>query len=172
MSDDRSIEIFEAAATDEPVRPASPSTSPVGGAWGAFRAFRRTRPFWGAIILAVGGYLVMKPMLGASFTMVVHMGMRGATPYLLGGIMILAAVTAVVAPAQRHFPAIIAMACSVLSLPFANLGGWILGMTFGIIGSGLVFAWTPYSDKQLARFEERAANRAARRQAARQAAAA
>ncbi|MGK2874165.1 MAG: DUF6114 domain-containing protein, partial [Nocardioides sp.] len=136
----------------------------------AFRSFRRTRPFWGAIILAFGGYLVMQPMLGASFTMVVNMGMRGATPYLLGGIMILAAAVAVVAPSQRHFPAVIAMACAVLSLPFANLGGWILGMALGIIGSGLVFAWAPYSDKQLAKFESRAADKAARRQAARSAA--
>ncbi|MFT4287168.1 DUF6114 domain-containing protein [Nocardioides sp.] len=133
------------------------------GMWQALRRFMRTRPFWGAIILALGGWFVMKPMVGASLQMVVHMGMRGASPYLLGGGMILAAVFGMFVPAQRHFPAIMAMACSVLSLPFANLGGWVIGMVLGIVGSGLVFAWTPYSPKQLAKFEAKAKRKAGRK---------
>lgn len=118
----------------------------------AINVWRSKRPLVGSIILALGGWFVMKPMVGASFQMVVHMGMRGASPYLLGGGMMVAALMGVVAPSQRHFPAIMAMACSVLSLPFANLGGWLIGMVLGIIGSGMVFAWAPYTDKQLARF--------------------
>lgn len=95
----------------------------------------------------------------------VHMGTKGITPILLGGGMIAAALTAVFAPAQRHFPAFIAMMFSVASLPLANLGGWIIGMVLGIVGSGLCFAWTPYSDKQLAKFAARDERRAARRAA-------
>ena len=129
--------------------------------------WRRTRPFWGALILGAGGYYVLNPMIGASMQMVVHMGMRGAAVYLLSGGMVLAAVIALVTPAQRHFPAVMAMACSVLSLPFANLGGWIIGMVLGIVGSGMVFAWTPYTDKQLARIAEKAARKVGRRSARR-----
>lgn len=137
----------------------------MGGLWRAINGWRRSRPFWGCLILALGGWSVMKPMVGASFQMVVHMGMRGASPYILGGGMIVAALVALFLPAQRHFPAIMALAFSVLSLPFANLGGWIIGMVLGIIGAGLVFAWTPYSDKQLAKFAARDERRAARRAA-------
>ena len=71
---------------------------------------------------------------------------------------------ALVLPSQRHFPAD-GIVFSVASLPLANLGGWIIGMILGIIGSGLIFAWTPYCDKQLAKFAERDRVRTARRTA-------
>jgi hypothetical protein len=119
----------------------------------AFTRLRRTRPFWGGIMLAAGGYFVMRPLLGGSWSFYTHMGTSSMIPVVLGLGMIAAAAVSVVTPAQRHFPAIIAMMLSVASLPLANLGGWIIGMLLGIVGSGLVFAWTPYSDRQLARYE-------------------
>lgn len=125
--------------------------------------FRQSRPLIGAIILALGGYFIMQPVLGASFQAIVQLGMRGASAYLLGGAMILAAIIATVAPAQRHFPAVIAVVCAVLSLPFANLGGLFIGMVLGILGGGMVFAWTPYTDQQLARFQQREIRRQQRR---------
>jgi hypothetical protein len=33
-------------------------------------------------------------------------------------------------------------------------------MFLGILGSGMVFAWTPYTDAQLAKFAERESRRA------------
>ncbi|RNL65072.1 hypothetical protein EFK50_03600 [Nocardioides marmoriginsengisoli] len=130
----------------------------------AFTRFRRTRPFWGCLTLALGGWFVLKPVVGGSFKMIVQLGAGGMVVYLLGGAMILAAAIAMVAPAQRHFPAIMAAGSSVASLPLANLGGWLVGMFFGIVGSGLVFAWTPYTEAQLERFAERARQRDERRQ--------
>ena len=46
----------------------------------------------------------------------------------------------------------------------APFQGIAAGMVLGILGSGMVFAWTPYSDKQLARFAARDAAKAARAQ--------
>lgn len=141
--------------------------NPLSRAWQGFTRFRRTRPFWGSLVLALGGYFVMAPVLGSSMSLLLHLGAGGAAPYLLGGGMMAAAGVSMVAPAQRHFPALMAAACSVASLPLANLGGWLLGMFLGIVGSGLVFAWTPYTDAQLEGFEardrERAEARAARK---------
>jgi hypothetical protein len=77
--------------------------------------------------------------------------------------MVAAAAVALFAPAQRHFPAIMAAVFSVASLPLANLGGWIIGMVLGIVGSGMVFAWTPFSDKELAKRAEKAQRREAKR---------
>ncbi|WP_203336421.1 DUF6114 domain-containing protein [Nocardioides limicola] len=125
--------------------------------------FYRTRPFWGCLLLALGGWFVLKPVLGGSFEFLVHLGARGGAVYILGGGMIVAACVALVMPAQRHFPALMAAGFSVLSLPMANLGGWLIGMLLGIIGSGLIFAWTPYTDEQLAAFAERRRLRAERR---------
>lgn len=131
-------------------------------AW--FRHFRRTRPFWGSLILIAGAYFIAHPMIGA-MSFLTTVGARALTPLLLGGGMIAAALVALFAPKQRHFPAIVATMLSVASLPLANLGGWIIGMVLGIVGSSMIFAWTPYSDKQLARFAARDERRAARRAA-------
>lgn len=136
-----------------------------------FTRFRRTRPFWGALVLALGGYLVLDPLLGGSWDFYVALGAKGIMPLVLGGGMIAAAVVALLTPAQRHFPAVIATMFAIASLPLANLGGWLVGMLLGIVGSGMVFAWTPYSEKQLARINARAARRQEHRQARRRVAA-
>lgn len=135
--------------------------------WQGFRHFRRTRPFWGAIILGFGGYFVAQPLLGGSMAFYAAVGVRGMVPVLLGGSMIVAAAICMLLPAQRHFPSIIATMVSVASLPLANLGGWIIGMVLGIVGAGMCFAWAPYSDKQLAKFEAKAERKKMRREARR-----
>ena len=129
----------------------------------AFRRFRRTRPFWGSLILGAGGYFVLKPVLSTNLQLLIHLGMGGAQVYILGLGMIACAVVCLFVPSQRYFPAFMGMVFSVASLPLANLGGWVIGMFFGIIGSGLCFAWAPYSDKQIARIESRTNARAARK---------
>lgn len=133
--------------------------------WNAFRRFRKTRPFWGALVLALGGYFVLKPVLNTNFQLLVHLGMGGAQVYILGLGMLACAAVCMFAPSQRYFPAFMGMVFSVASLPLANLGGWIIGMFLGIIGSGLCFSWAPYTDKQLAKIEVRTNARAARRAA-------
>lgn len=142
-------------------------TRPRKGLWHSLRYFMKSRPFWGCLILAAGGWFVMRPIVGSSFEMLMHMGTRGAAVYVLGGGMMLAAAIAFVAPSQRYFPAVMAAVFSVASLPLANLGGWLIGMVLGIIGSGLVFAWTPYTAKQIADSEERARRKAERKAAKR-----
>lgn len=137
------------------------------GPWQRFTRWRRTRPFWGAIVLSLGAWFIMVPVIGGDLAILIEMGIGGISSWLIGLSMIAAAVTALLKPAHRHFPAIVASLMSVASLPLANLGGWLIGMILGIIGSGMVFAWEPYSDRQLARFaardERRQARRAARR---------
>ncbi len=155
MTDNEASSADDLTALSEPQAPS--------GNWSRFAQFRRSRPFWGCLILALGGYFVMQPMFGGSMSMLMHMGVGGATVYILGGGMIAAAAVAFFAPAQRYFPAIMAMVFSVASLPLANLGGWIMGMVLGIVGSGMVFAWTPFSEKELAKQAEKQARRDAKR---------
>lgn len=136
-------------------------------AWRKIRVWQRSRPFWGSLLLAMGGYFVARPLLGGSMAFYTALGTKGMLPVLLGAVMIAAALVGLFVPGQRHFPAIVAAMVSVASLPLANLGGWIIGMLLGIIGSGLMFAWTPYTEKELARFAEKEARRAERRAARR-----
>lgn len=135
-----------------------------------FARFRRTRPFWGSLVLGLGGWLILDPLLGGSWDFYTALGAKGIMPLVLGGGMIAAAVVAFLTPAQRHFPAVVATMFAVASLPLANLGGWVIGMVLGIVGAGMVFAWTPYSEKQLARINAKS-DRKAERKAARRVAA-
>ncbi len=122
-----------------------------------------SRPTIGCLLLAFGGYFVLRPVVGSTFSFLAYLGVGGAQIYILGGGMVAAALVAFFQPAQRHFPALMALAFSIASLPLANLGGWLIGMVLGIVGSGMIFAWTPYSERQLAHFEERRQRKLARR---------
>lgn len=145
------------------IRPTRPRF--VRRGWRAFTHFRRSRPFWGSLVLALGGYFVARPVLGGSWAFYAAVGAKGMAPMMLGVAMVAAAAVCLLLPAQRHFPSIVAMMLAVASLPLANLGGWIIGMVLGIVGAGLCFAWTPYTEKQLARFAEKADRRWERRAA-------
>jgi len=141
------------------------ASSVLGRVRHALYRFLKTRPTLGCVLLALGGYFVLKPVVGSTFQFLSYLGVGGAQVYILGGGMVAAALVAFCAPAQRHFPALMALAFSIASLPLANLGGWLIGMVLGIVGSGLIFAWTPYSAKQLSRIEQKAAEKQARKAA-------
>lgn len=149
--------------TDAADRSAATTAARPTGAVQRFHYFRRSRPFWGAIVLALGAWFIARPVMSGSMEFYTTVGVRGMTPMIIAGGMGIAAAVSLVVPAQRHFPALVAAMLSVASLPLANLGGWVIGMTLGIVGAGLIFAWTPYTPDQLARFAERDAARAARR---------
>jgi len=46
-------------------------------------------------------------------------------------------------PAQRILYGILAIAASIYSVVSVNLGGFILGMLFGVVGGSLAVAWVP-----------------------------
>ncbi|MBA4085961.1 MAG: hypothetical protein C0493_13730 [Kytococcus sp.] len=106
------------------------------------RTFRRTRPFWGCVVLTTAAYFIISPIL-TTVSATVRMGTAAVSGWVVGAIMLAAAGVSLVAPSQRHFAGIVAMIVSVASLVLTNLGGYVLGMVFGIVGSGMIFAWSP-----------------------------
>lgn len=113
-----------------------------GGARQRLRTFRRTRPFWGCLVLSLGAYFIVSPVL-TSVSATVSMGTAAVSSWIIATVMVAAAGVSLVMPGHRHFPAIVATIVSVASLVLANLGGYVIGMALGIIGSGMIFAWTP-----------------------------
>ncbi|UUZ61463.1 DUF6114 domain-containing protein [Nocardioides sp. B-3] len=91
-------------------------------------------------MLALGGYLILDPVVGGNASFFVQTGLPAFLPVFSGGGIMIAAPVCMVAPSQRMFPAIFAALLAVASLPLANLGGFVVGMTLGIIGAGLCFA--------------------------------
>jgi hypothetical protein len=110
---------------------------------GGFRRWRRSRPFWGGLLLLIAG---LELFLSANLTLgdlEVHMGPEGFLSYLLPLLLILCGVLSWVSPGQRLFYGILGLLTAVYSLVGLNLGGFGLGMLLGIVGGALVLAWAP-----------------------------
>ena len=110
---------------------------------GGFRRWRRSRPFWGGLLLLIAG---LELFLSANLTLgdlEVHMGPEGFLSYLLPLLLVLSGVLSWVSPGQRLFYGVLGLLTAVYSLVGLNLGGFGLGMLFGIIGGALVLAWAP-----------------------------
>ncbi len=109
---------------------------------GKFRRFRWSRPFWGALFLLFGGFVIFILPLGPTQS-IIHAGIGGLAGFACGLILMGLGVLVLIAPSQRYFAAIAAVLVSLASFPLTNLGGFIIGMMAGIIGACLVFAWVP-----------------------------
>ncbi|MFF1282464.1 DUF6114 domain-containing protein [Streptomyces sp. NPDC058299] len=123
----------------------------------AFHRWRARRPFWGGLLLALGGGEILLTEK-ASLKVVLHIGMQGLAGYLLPGLMVLLGLLILFNPSQRLFYSITGVLLSLGTWLTSNLGGFFLGLLLGATGSCLAFGWLP--DQQ-----PRVSRRARRRQA-------
>lgn len=112
----------------------------VVGAWRWFRAFRRTRPFWGGLWTLLGGVWIVNAM-NFGFEVAVTGGWNYAAGYILGGGMALFGLVAWVAPHYRTLVGILAFLFALAAFVSANLGGYLVGTVLGIIGGSMIWAW-------------------------------
>jgi hypothetical protein len=111
--------------------------------WSRFRRWRRRRPFWGGLFLMLSALELLYSANMNLGALEIHIGPQGFLSYLLPGVLLLAGVLVWVSPAQRLFYGIIGLLTALYSFIGLNLGGFFLGMLFGIIGGALAIAWGP-----------------------------
>ena len=111
-------------------------------AWRWFRAFRRTRPFWGAFWMIFGGAVILNLAM-VSWSVIVVTGITGLGGWICGGGLILCGLTAWAAPSQRYVLGVTGLILAVLSLVASNLGGLFIGMFLGMLGGAMTLAWGP-----------------------------
>ena len=121
----------------------------------AFRAWRRSRPFWGGLLLVLGGLeLLALPLTGVfihgAIKLVIYIGIGGVFGVLIGVLLITAGIAAWVNPMHRVFYGIAGIVLGVVSFPASNLGGFVIGMLLAIIGGALAFAWVPADPESVA----------------------
>ncbi|MDX6743774.1 DUF6114 domain-containing protein [Actinocorallia sp. A-T 12471] len=122
------------------------SASSAHASLAGFRHWRRTRPFWGGVFAVLAGVeLIAIPY--APLAVSIHQGMPGVASWLAGAMLVAGGVLAWVHPVQRHFYGIITMLAALASFPSSNLGGFFLGLLLGVVGSGMIFAWSPGRDR-------------------------
>ncbi|MEU5435913.1 DUF6114 domain-containing protein [Streptomyces sp. NPDC020719] len=114
------------------------------------RRWRRTRPFWAGLLLILGGAeLLLVPL--SPLTILVSLGLGGIAAIGIGLALIVAGLFLWFLPHTRHYVSINALLLSVLSFVATNLGGFLVGMGLGIIGSAMGFGWTPVREPEVPR---------------------
>ncbi|MFJ3175025.1 DUF6114 domain-containing protein [Streptomyces roseus] len=109
------------------------------------RAWRRTRPFWGGLLVVLGGAeLLLVPL--SPLTVLVSLGLGGIAAIGIGAALVVAGLFLWFLPQARTYVSVHALLLSVLSFLATNLGGFLVGMLLGITGSALAFGWTPLPD--------------------------
>ncbi|MFJ9559151.1 DUF6114 domain-containing protein [Streptomyces fuscichromogenes] len=141
----------------------SGTDSPPQGWRPAFRGWRARRPFLGGLLLTLGGCWILLTVK-ASLKVVVHIGMQGVAGYLLPAVMVLCGLLTLFSPSQRLFYSILGMLCSLGSWVTSNLGGFVLGLALGAVGSCMIFGWLPDQEPRVSRRKRREAAREAAQQ--------
>jgi hypothetical protein len=119
-----------------------------------WRLWRRSRPFWGGLLLVLAGLeLILIPLSGVlghgAIKLVIYIGIGGVFGVLIGALLITCGVLLTLNPAHRQFYGIAGVVLGILSFPASNLGGFFLGMLLAIIGGSLAFAWAPLAPAQV-----------------------
>ncbi|MER5472424.1 DUF6114 domain-containing protein [Streptomyces sp. NPDC002935] len=107
-----------------------------------FRHWRARRPFWGGLLLALGGAEILLTEK-ASLKVVMHIGMQGLAGYLLPTMMLLCGLLILFNPAHRLFYSLLGILLSLGTWLTSNLGGFLVGLLLGAVGSCLTFGWLP-----------------------------
>lgn len=107
-----------------------------------FRAWRRTRPFWGGLWTVLAGAEIIKAM-SFSVGLALTGGWSHSAGYVMGGGLVLFGLTAWFAPHYRGLAGIVAFLIALGAFPTANLGGYLVGSVLGIVGSSMIWSWGP-----------------------------
>jgi hypothetical protein len=120
----------------------------------AFRRWRAARPFWGGLLLALGGAEILLTEK-ASLKVVMHIGMQGLAGYLLPALMLICGLLILFNPTQRLFYSICGVLLSLGTWLTSNLGGFLIGLLLGVVGSCLTFGWLPDQEPRQSRLRWR-----------------
>ena len=116
-----------------------------------WRAWRRSRPFWGGLLLILAGLeLFAIPLSGVlihgALKLVIYIGIGGVFGVLIGALLIVSGLATWFNAAHKTFYSIAGIVLGIVSFPASNLGGLFLGMLLAIAGGSIAFAWTPFEE--------------------------
>jgi hypothetical protein len=114
---------------------------------GAWRQWRYTRPFWGALFVIAGGTEILLTE-ALSVPVVIHIGLQGVAGYLIPIVLLITGLLLLFHPVQRTFYSVVAIILALGCWITSNLGGFVVGMLAGVIGGSLAFAWRPPDQPQ------------------------
>ena len=145
------------STTTDKAKQAGTATYRVAGrARRGFRAFRRTRPFWGGFWLALAGieiiYWTRNPI-----AMLVGGGWGQSAGYMIGGGLVLLGLASWFTPLYRSLFGILGFLFGLGAFIGANLGGFLLGSLLAILGGSMVWGWGEKKSRRASHRGRRAA---------------
>jgi hypothetical protein len=120
---------------------------PIRQALLAWQRWRRTRPFWGGLLIILGG-AEMLISEQAPLPIIIHVGIQGLAGYLVPIVLVLCGVLLWLTPLQQTFYSVLAVLLALGSWITSNLGGFFIGLMLGVIGGALAFAWQRGDDPE------------------------
>jgi hypothetical protein len=125
-------------------RHTAPADAPTRSAWWRWR---HARPFWGGLLVTLAGAEILMTVK-APLPVIVHVGMQGVAGFLVPMILLLCGLLLLFNPDQRLFYSLVAAGLTLASWITSNLGGFLIGILLGLLGSALAFAWSPHKESR------------------------
>lgn len=110
-----------------------------------FRRWRRGRPFFAGLSIALAG-LDIYYWPHSSVGKMLSMGLPGISSIFISVFLVIFALTVWFYPTYRVFSGIAAIMLALLSLVATNLGGFFIGFLCGMLGGAFAVAWTPRAE--------------------------
>jgi hypothetical protein len=108
-----------------------------------FAAWRRERPFAGAVLTILSGFVLWFSGRLQLDSFEIQLGIEGMQSTLLPVALVALGALVLAQPQFRVFYGVITLAIAVYSLLGVNLGGFGVGMVLGVVGGILVVSWLP-----------------------------
>nr|WSW66720.1 DUF6114 domain-containing protein [Streptomyces sp. NBC_00995] len=111
-----------------------------------FRTWRGNRPFWAGLFTMLGGvpiaYFPYANMHLGNMTLAMSTT-AGAGSLIIGVLLITLGLTMWFHSIVRVFAGVAAILLALISIPVANIGGFLIGFLLALIGGALSVSWVP-----------------------------
>ena len=111
-----------------------------------FKRWRRNRPFIPGLLMMISGFVIAAPAyitVQLSDILVMISTVSGVSTLLIGVLMFMFGLGCWLQPATAVYLGVLAIIVAVVALPTSNLGGFVVGSLFGIVGGSLALGWEP-----------------------------
>ncbi len=114
-----------------------------------FRAWRGTRPFWAGLFVILGGlpiaYFPYAHLQIGHLTLAMSTT-AGAGSLIIGVLLVVLGVSLWFQKHVRTFAGVAAILLALVSIPVSNLGGFLIGFLFALVGGAMAVSWVPGED--------------------------
>ncbi|MEV1044859.1 DUF6114 domain-containing protein [Streptomyces sp. NPDC049916] len=109
-----------------------------------FRAWRGNRPFWAGLFTILGGlpiaYFPYASLKLGNMTLAMSTT-AGAGSLIIGVLLVTLGLTMWFHHIVRVFAGVAAILLALVSIPVANIGGFVIGFLFSLVGGALSISW-------------------------------